>query len=1406
MDKSASGMEMRARSWAEWRKFRQRFMIYLVAAKKEEEPSRVKRAMLLATGGEIVLEAYNAQFDEKANPEFEEVLSQLEQIFKQGEAEHYAARVFRQLRQQPDEPFAIWLTKLKLAVKQANYGEQEQRMLRDQIIDGIHCNETRRELLKATKLSLQEAINICNTMEISKKQLQLFGEAGTSAVRHTSRGEGAPRGLADDGGPEDVFITARGPPKQQAAGSQQYRQQRGHSWPIQRRGGLTAAPGSRCARCGRVHGASTACPASGKQCWVCGKLNHFGVMCRKRESAVKMLGDGTEFEEEIDCIYAVEGSGRRKAFVPLQVQEAADPNRVIGFQVDCGATVNVAPISAVPKAVINRSKRPRIRVYDGRVVETVGVTNLHVVNAKSGATHVFECVLVQASLQPVIGKTTAEEMGLLYLDYSQIYSIETSRNQQPNESVQRAARAKCKTTEEIASNFPEVFDGRLGKLPGKVQLTVRNEVVPACNVACRVPPHLRAYLKLELEKLCRRGVIAKVDEPTEWVSRLSIQVKGSGELRLCLDPRRLNEALIREVYHTPALDEVLPYLSGVKVFSKFDLQDGFWHCELDEHSSRLTTFQTPFGRYRFLRLPFGLSVSPEIFFKRLVMALEGLEGVYALADDVLICGRGATRVEAIQDHDRKLCAFLERCRERGIRLNPRKTVLRAADTKFFGFVLTENGLQMDPDRRRQIATMQAPVDVTGLKSFLGMLSHIARFLPNIADTVAPLRELGKKGVAWVWGERQEKSFRQAVKLVASSEALAFYNPREQVEIECDASQTALGAVLLQGDRPVYFASRTLTSTEKKYAQIEKELLAVAYALERFHYFVYPKPVIVFTDHRPLVNIMGKALDDVPLRLQRMLMRIQRYSATLRFRPGREMRFADTLSRCPMKEDTSHHEESVNILQWLPMQDSTMKRIKEEAEADAAYQELREQIVKGWPENIKKVRPQLREYYPYRNSLTVEEGLILKGDAVVIPKALRRDCVNKVCVAHLSPQKMFDRAIQCVFWPRMKHDIRTHGEVCEGCQRFPTPQRKTPLTPHELPVRPWQKVGLDLAEVEGRSLVVLVCYYSNFIIVGELKNNPTTKSVLMVIRKAFTEFGVCDILVSDSDPLFRSEEWKEAMCRWGTQHVKTSPYHHQSNGKAEAAVAIVKRLVRRAETVQGDWRIGLMAYNDTPQQRLGQATPGELLHSRRLRTGLPRAGKQLRPSIATHRRVAAARQRNVLAMKRTYDRGARELEPLANGDVVRVKPVKLGDTAWKIGKITKVLPYDSFQVDMSGKRVIRNRRFLKKAHGTQRAENAREARTWNKQETRNQEAEAPFIGDRLPEWWWEKEKGRETTSTREDLATSGSDVEYGSAEEELVEGSRADVAVEGAKAQVASEAGAKPQLRPRSSLRLPHRFR
>ena len=261
-----------------------------------------------------------------------------------------------------------------------------------------------------------------------------------------------------------------------------------------------------------------------------------------------------------------------------------------------------------------------------------------------------------------------------------------------------------------------------------------------------MPVALREQLKQTLDDLEQQEIVAPVTAPTTWVNSMVVVPKKNGKLRICLDPKDLNRAIKREHYPLPTIEDIATRLHGAKVFTKLDVRSGFWHINLDEKSSYLTTFNTPFGRYRWMRMPFGISSAPEVFQRKMHQLIEGLHGVEVIADDFVTVGYGNTTEAAIADHDRNLMAFLKRCEERGVRLNTEKFDLRQSEVLFIGHVATPEGLRVDPAKVRAIKEMTPPTDKAGVSRLLGLAQYLAKFLPHLSDITQPLRELMKNDV------------------------------------------------------------------------------------------------------------------------------------------------------------------------------------------------------------------------------------------------------------------------------------------------------------------------------------------------------------------------------------------------------------------------------------------------------------------------------------------------------------------------------------------------------------------------------------------------------------------------------------------------------------------------------------
>ena len=277
------------------------------------------------------------------------------------------------------------------------------------------------------------------------------------------------------------------------------------------------------------------------------------------------------------------------------------------------------------------------------------------------------------------------------------------------------------------------------------------------------------------------GVIVKQNQPTPWVNSMVTVLKRNGKLRICIDPRDLNKAIQREHYPLKTIEDVVQGIPEAKVFSKLDATSGFWQIALDSDSSKLCTFNTPFGRYSFTRLPFGIKSASEVYQKTISEMVQDIDGCEAIIDDILIWGRD------MQEHDARLHNVMKRVSDYNLKLSPEKCQFRNDRVSYVGHVLTSEGVKPDFEKVRAVQEMEAPRNVSELQTFMGFITYLAKFLPNLSEVSAPLRSLLQKEVEWHWDSEQENSFRRFEKacnersrtqLLRSQEAVSTYRRRE----------------------------------------------------------------------------------------------------------------------------------------------------------------------------------------------------------------------------------------------------------------------------------------------------------------------------------------------------------------------------------------------------------------------------------------------------------------------------------------------------------------------------------------------------------------------------------------------------------------------------------------------------
>ena len=381
----------------------------------------------------------------------------------------------------------------------------------------------------------------------------------------------------------------------------------------------------------------------------------------------------------------------------------------------------------------------------------------------------------------------------------------------------------------VLTEYNDLFQG-IGLFPGKCRLHLKPDSVLIVCPPGRLPIALNKRLKKELKSFEEKGRIKKVTKPTEWVNALvCVENPASDKLRICLDPKALNDCILRPHYPIRTIEDVTK-LTGAKYFSVLDATKGYWSIKLTEESSYLTTFNSPFGRYRYLRLPMRIRSSQDSFFRK----IDELPGVTSIIDDILIFGQ--TR----EEHDKHLKDVSQRSREKGIRFNPEKCVIGSQEVKYFGHILTSEGLKADPDKVRAIVDMKAPENKAELETLLGMITYLSKFDAKLAQIVSPMRNLLKKDATFVWDSVQDQPFDRVKSAIMEAPVLAYYDLLKPITLQVDASSKGVDATCLQEGRPISFASKTLTPTEQGYAQIEKEMLAILFCLTRFKHYCYAR--------------------------------------------------------------------------------------------------------------------------------------------------------------------------------------------------------------------------------------------------------------------------------------------------------------------------------------------------------------------------------------------------------------------------------------------------------------------------------------------------------------------------------------------------------------------------------------
>ena len=957
------------------------------------------------------------------------------------------------MKQNQDENFGEFITRVKSQAKKCDFGEQNDLLVRDKIVNGINDVLTVERLLReeSEKLTLEMAIKICQTAESAKEQIKVV-KAGN---RRDSQ--------------ETVEIDAV---KQHNYGNSK-KTMEGYGHNIS------------CRNCGRQHKVKQ-CPAYGKLCNNCSKPNHFAKVCRSNKM-YKAEAVNVDESKQFDIGELTSESSTMKGTIWTERLRIGNGREFLSFKLDTGAQANILSMYYYNRINKKGKMQPTNDVlvaYGGEKIRPIGTTDLSL----KGKTCRF--YVINGNNEPLLGCDDCLKLELI--------------KRLPVNLV-----SNLNTAEEIVEKYREQFQG-LGLMPGEVNIEIDTAIQPVISQQRNnIPFSLKDKLKDELERLEGLRVIEKVTHPTDWVSNLVIREKQNGDLRICLQPTNLNKAIKRPHHKAKTARQVADELAGKSLFSVIDCTKGYYMVKLNEASSDLCCFNTPFHRYRFLRMPFGIRCASDIFQLKNEQIFGHIKGVHIIQDDLLISASNE------KEHDQILTEVLERAKQCGVKFNKNKLQLKRNQVTYMGLRFGANGLNPDPEKVRAIRDMPTPTDQKGVLRFLGMLNFLREFIPNMAEKTAQLRQLLKKNTEWTWSQDHKKEFENLTNILAEDALLRYFNPTKEIMLQVDSSKDGMGVCLMQDKQPVAYKSRALTETEKRYSQIEKELLSVVYACETMNTYIYGVKTVIQTDHKPLQSIINKPLHKVSPRLQRLLHRLYKYDIILVYTPGKEMYVADTLSRAflndgkmqtPSKQEIQMDMAIHSILKEVPASDRRMQEIRQETEQDYLCKELKKWIQEGFPENKSRVSQEIKPFWDIKHELSFEEGLILRGARIYIPEKLQTSVLQCLHQSHMGIEKTKARANEIIFWPGMTKNIETIISKCDTCNMFRKKQQKESMMSHEVPKQAWEKISFYIFCFGGQDFLLVVDYFSKFPIVCPLRGK-TAQHIIEQLREIFSNYGI-----------------------------------------------------------------------------------------------------------------------------------------------------------------------------------------------------------------------------------------------------------------------------------------------------------
>lgn len=1216
--------------------------------------------------------------------------------------------------QQPSELFDDYYIALQEIAAFCDFCPQcTDQQFRDRIVTGIRDEETLKELLAEKDLTLEKTINICRANENATKDTENLHATPADVNKVTNYRKSY----------QPNKVEKRNSSRPWRDKDKYYQESKNRFSKDRPQQDRTA----KCKFCGRNwHEQLSQCTARNQNCAKCGIRGHFATVCMR---SITAESDDSSSDNAWRVTLAGVNERHCSKKTPKVIITVIHDNKEVQMVTtpDTGAEMSVIGVKEARQAgIIIENLRPttkKLYAADRKRLSCLGTVEVQL-KLGNKSSHIKLMVITEVE-GFLLSWYHAIDLGILHENFpQQIRNIEadiipenppTFHKGHPSSDV-RKEHAKL-----IMETFKPVFDTKkelkpmIGK-PMKIILT--DDAVPYALTAPRnIPFAWREKIKSQLDEMVAKNIIEVVTEPTSWCHPMvPVPKRNSSEVRVCVDLTRLNKYVKRGPHPViTALDAVSRVQKGSRYFSKLDAKAGYWQVPISKEDQVLTTFITPWGRYKFLRAPMGLSVSGDEYNRRGDDALQGCNNTVKVVDDVLVYDR------EYQQHLNHIWDVLKQCLKYGVTLNPDKFFFAEQSIEYCGYQLSEEGFLPDKGKLSAIKNFKIPGNITELRSFMGVVNQLGQFSPTISTLAEPLRQLLKKNNEFKWVEYHTQAFEQIKNELIKPPTLAYYDPNLPITLQTDAARLkGLGFVCLQkheqGWKLVDCGSRFLTDAETRYATIELEMLAIVFAVKKCRKFLLGRQEFdVITDHKPLISIVNnKGLNEIENpRLQRLKESISQYNLILKWRKGTEHEVPDAFSRNPtervseedkmVESDIEEQIHSVVLSNIYEIQeeheDSLLDDVRKASKIDPEYQLLYETITKGFP-NDNNIPTSLRQYLNKKDMLCIDQGLVVCGQRLLIPKSMRKEILKRLHSSHQGIEKTRRRARQCVYWPGINNDVENVVKSCKQCQILLPSQQKETMIQDPLPKRPFQIVSADYFQFAGREYLIYTDRLTGWPMVKAFNKEATASNLISTLRKFFEATGVPEMLKTDNGSQFTANNVKKFLSHWAVKHITSSPHYPQSNGHAEVSVKIIKHLIMKS-TKNGnldtdEFTAALIEMRNTP--RNNGLSPSQMLFGYPLRSIIPIHPRSYMKKWQRNVDEAdVVRKRQETYAEQKYNTHAKDLPELSPGTLVNLQDHRTG--RWSIeGKIVDVAKNRKYLVKKKdGGELWRNRKFIRKRY-------------------------------------------------------------------------------------------------------------